>query len=150
MTFPVARSCDDGVSQQELGLLGRAFTGSLQVVQELSIVPKSQHPRNKLKGTSQTYGHRLLLTKEWPASAHGKDGQHQFESIKGLGCKTQSPLLLHSIDGLPDARCQTQQKGALTPPSLYACIVLSSLHMSATSSDGWSSLCCMMFAGSMQ
>ena len=46
----VVCSCENGVSTQELGLLGRAFTGSLQVVQNLSIVPKSQHPRNKLKG----------------------------------------------------------------------------------------------------
>ena len=43
-------SCKTGVDSVELGLLGRAFTGSLQVVQNLSIVPKSQHPRNKLKG----------------------------------------------------------------------------------------------------
>ena len=44
-------SCQHGITGSGLGMLGKVWSsGALQVVQQVSIIPQSVHPRNKLRG----------------------------------------------------------------------------------------------------
>lgn len=55
-----ACSCEAGILRSAVGMLGKVWSsGSLAVVQNLSIIPTSVHPRSKLHGALPAWKHLL-------------------------------------------------------------------------------------------